>query len=125
MVHKYKVFPAGKVGQRKFKKQYIEQTRSGASQSESEIPKPTQPADVGAKAAHVKFLNTHGNDAHSHMTRKGGRKTRIDPLSLKIITDNLLRNLESKAASNLNGESSSDESDSDSSEIDSTKTSSA
>lgn len=116
MVHKYKVFPVGKGGQRKFKKQYSDQANNSSNQNDSEIPKPNGAADMGAKAAHIKFLNILGNNARSQMTEKGGRKTRIDPLSLKKITDNLLRDMELKSVSHPNNESTSEEYDSDTSE---------
>ena len=113
MVHKYKVFPVGKSGQRKFKKQYSDQANNGSNQSDSEIPKCNGAADMGTKAAHIKFLNTLGNNARVQMTGKGGRKTKIDPLSLKKITDNLLKDLEIKSLSHTNTESSSEENDSE------------
>jgi len=119
MVHKYKKFPVGKGGQRKFKKQYSDQANNVSNKNDSQIPKPNGAADMGVKSAHIKFLNTLGNNARSQMAGKGGRKTRIDPLSLKKITDNVLKDMEAIIASHSNNASSSEENDSDNSGADS------
>ena len=107
MVHKYKSFPVGKAGQRNLKKQIVDQQKDGNKNGDT--PKPFQNADLGTKLAHMHFLSILGSNAHSQMAKKGGRKTRIDPLSLKQIADNLLRDIESKAKVTTNEESSDEE----------------
>ena len=121
MVHKYKSFPVGKSGQRSLKKQFANQDNGGSQKSNSN-PKPVANADVGAKAVHMKFLSMLGNNAHAQIALKGGRKTRIDPLSLKKIADSLLREVESQDLADSNEELSSDDEDSDSSDANSYQT---
>ena len=108
MVHKYKSFPVGKAGQRKLKKQILQEGNDESRQT-AETPIPVGNADLGMKLAHMSFLNILGNDAHSQVTKKGGRRTRIDPLSLKKLSDSLLRKIEKKAIENSNQASSSED----------------
>ena len=112
MVHKYKSFPVGKAGQRKLKKQIVDQEKDGNNPRIGENPKPFKNADLGIKVAHMNFLSILGNNTHAEIAKKGGRRTRIDPLSLKQITDSLLRDMKSKATANNIQESSSEDEDS-------------
>ena len=110
MVHKHKSFPVGKSGQRKFKQQFCNQEK----RSQNNTPTPDGNAVLGTKSAHINFLSILGNNAHEQFVQKGGRRTRIDPLSLKKIADNLLKEIEKKSANNNNdtsGDESSDMSD--------------
>ena len=112
MVHKFKSFPVGKAGQRQLKKQIVDKEKDSNNQRSSKNPKPVGNADLGAKIPLMYFLSNLGINAHSQIAKKGGRRTRIDPLSLKQVADNLLRDIESKSIANTNQESSSEEEDS-------------
>ena len=107
MVHKYKSFPVGKSGQRKFKQQF----NNLETRSLKNTPNPNGNAVLGTKAAHINFLSILGNNAHEQFAQKGARKTRIDPLSLKKIADNLLKEIESKSANNNSNTGDDDSSD--------------
>jgi len=109
MVHKHKSFPVGKGGQRKLKQQFS--MTENNSYDQSNLPKPDGAAVIGAKGALISFLSILGSNAHDQFSKKGGRKTRIDPLSLKRIADNLLKDIENKNTQNRH--ESSDEESSD------------
>ena len=109
MVHKHKSFPVGKAGQRKFKQQLENIDKNNDSESKS--PKPDAAGVLGTKALHISFLSILGTTAHEKYAQKGGRKTWIDPLSLKKIADNLLKEIESKTALNHNDTSDYESSD--------------
>ena len=109
MVHKHKSFPVGKNGQRELKKRYS--SIEGNTNSQIDTSKPDGTAVLGTKAAHVSFLSILGSNAREQVAQKGGRKTRIDPLSLKKIADTLLKEIENKNIHNRN--ESSDEESSD------------
>ena len=93
MVHKHKTFPVGKTGQRKVKKQFLDQVKDGVGATAKKTLTPADNAEVAVKAAHMEFMSILGNRANSQITKKGGRKTRIDPLTLKKLTDKLLRDI--------------------------------
>ena len=109
MVHKHKSFPVGKAGQRKFKQQL--ENIDNNNPSENKSPKPDAAGVLGTKALHISFLSILGTTAHEKYAQKGGRKNWIDPLSLKKIADNLLKEIENKTAQNHNDTSDNESSD--------------
>ena len=110
MVHKHKSFPVGKNGQRELKQRYSS-IQGNNTNSQIDIPKPDGTAVLGTKAVHVSFLSILGSNAREQVSQKGGRKTRIDPLSLKKIADTLLKEIENKSMHNQNETSDEESSD--------------
>ena len=86
MVHKHKSFPVGKTGQKRVKKQVVDQ----------EELKPIANADLGIKLATLTFVSMLGIAAKEQSSKKGGRRRTIDPLQLKRLADNILRDIESR-----------------------------